>query len=113
MTYAGTGQQTWLEAQPGLKIDIHAANPELVFQKLEIKRGRFVFAGEAVVANVLMQPAFAGKFRILPTPVRSAGRFFFFSKKIPNSVISKVEAALKELVSNGELKKITGKYVLE
>lgn len=113
MTYAGTGQQTWLEAQPGLKTDANAANPEVVFQKLEAKRGRFVFASEAIVANVLKQPAFAGKFRVLPTPVRSAGRFFFFSKKAPSAAINKVEAALKELASTGELKKIAGKYVLE
>lgn len=113
MTYAGTGQQAWLEAQPGLKVDKYAANPEVVFQKLEARRGRFVFAGEAVVANVLRQPAFAGKFRILPTPVRNAGRFFFFSRKLPTSVISKVEAALKELVSTGELKRIAGRYTLE
>lgn len=113
MTYIGTGQQAWLAEQQGLTLDMNALTPEVVFQKLAAKRGRFVFAGKAIVANMFKQPKFVGKFRILPTPVRSAGRFFYFSKKVPPATIDKVTAVLNDLASKGELKKIASRYTLE
>lgn len=113
LTYAGTGQLTWLSEQAGLVVDVAAPNPEANFLKLESKRGRFAFAGEAVSANAMRLPRFAGKFRVLPTPVRTMGRYFFFSKKTPSEVVEKVETALRELAAKGELKKIASKYVLE
>lgn len=113
LTYAGTGQLDWLSAQEGLVLDVPAPNPQAVFEKLEYKRGRFVFAGEAAGANVMRMPQFAGKFRMLPTPVRTMGRYFFFSPKTPAAVVAKVEAALKELAHRGELKAIASTYVLK
>ena len=113
LTYAGTGQQAWLSAQPGLTLDVVAPDPNTIFQKLERKRGRFIFAGRAVVANLVRQPEFAGKFRVLPTPVRSMGRYFFFSKRTPRATVDAVERALQKLAASGELQRISSRYVLE
>jgi hypothetical protein len=63
--------------------------------------------------NMMKLPEFAGNFRVLPTVVRRVGRFFFFSRKTPVEVIAKVEAALKQLSSSGELEKLSSNYVLQ
>lgn len=113
MTYKGAGQETWMSGQKGLVHDNGASTVEAVFRKLEARRGRFVFCGEAVAANMMSQARFAGKFRVLPTPVRNAGRYFFFSKKTPSQTVGRVQSALLKLWADGELARIARRYVLE
>lgn len=113
LTYAGSGQHAWLSEQDGLMLDVPAPNPEANLMKLESNRGRFVFSSEAVGVSTMGQTKFAGKFRMLPTPVRTMGRYFYFSKKTPPDVVRSVEAALRKLAASGELKKIADRYLAD
>ncbi|WP_342618259.1 ABC transporter substrate-binding protein [Rhodoferax sp. GW822-FHT02A01] len=112
LAYSGSGQNTWLGEQPNLHTDLGAPDPIANFQKLMFGRGRFVFAGEAVSVNVMRLPQFAEKFRILPTPVRVMGRYFFFSPNTPPQIVEKVRDALRQLAASGALKRIDSKYQL-
>jgi polar amino acid transport system substrate-binding protein len=113
MAYVATGQAEWLLAQKGLVVDANALTSEAVLEKLLLKRGRFVLINEAVATNLMKLPEFSGKFRKLPTAVRTRGRYFYFSTRTPPEVVNQVKVALERLAAEGKLKKIVRRYELE
>ncbi len=113
LVWFGTNHAKYLAGQTGLAVDAGAYSVEQLFNKLQAKRGRFIFLNKATALNYITQHHLEKEFTVLPDTIRTEGRYFYFSKKVAPAVVAKVKASLEKMERSGMLKNIADHYTLE
>ena len=96
----------------GAVIDNQSTDNKVNLSKLINRRGRFYYNIDYLMAAQLREPSAAGKIRMLPTAFEPQVTYIAVSNKVPPSVDKRIQAAMAELRTTGELQQILTRYGL-
>lgn len=113
LAWDGTTHAKYVAKIPKLKVDARAKTIGEAFAKLENKQGRFLFTNQETALQYMKENNLRQKYKIWPAIIRTEGRFFIFSKKVPDDVVAKVKNALEKMSQSGQLKAISDRYSQE
>ncbi len=102
LTPMGTGVSKYLLKREGLQIDDGAKNMNNNLQKLQSKRGRFVYYHSLGLLYEVNKPVNRGKFRVLPLSFREYQHWIVFSRKVDPKVIEAISKVIKSAKRSGE-----------
>lgn len=110
LTLHRTALNTFLEKEPGLRIDATAETIGANLRKLESGRGRFFFVPHVGLQRILDEPQWKGKFKILPSVFGAQAQYVMVSRKLSTKNIELLQHALTSLRSSGKLREIFQTY---
>lgn len=106
----GYVQATTVKAIAGLKVDDGAKTNSDNLKKLIDGKGRFFYASELSGLYEAKQDGLTAKVKVLQIAGEDTGQWIAISNAVPKATADKLEAAIKKLVSSGEMTKIMNKY---
>lgn len=106
----GYMQATTVRAVPGLKVDDGGKTNGDNLNKLIQGRARFFYAAELTGLYEAKQLGLSKQIKTVTLPGDEVGQYVATSNSLPKPVLAKLEAAIKKLISSGEMDKILSKY---
>ena len=107
----GTAGPKILKDQGGLLIDDGGSSLPALLNKLELKRGRFVFYQSFSTIHTIKKLGKEKIFRLTQTSFADRGHYVAFPKAtISADAVKQVEEALRKVKASGEMEKIVKKY---
>lgn len=101
----------YLRSIGGLQIDPTGVTQEVNLRKLVNGRGRFYYRHELGLRAELAQSDFEKSVKILPVVLNKQEQYVLFSRSVNRAVVERVQRALEQLKTTGELTRIKAKYV--
>lgn len=109
----GQGTVSRLRDVGGLRVDAGAGDAASNLQKLQAGRGRFYYHRVPGLATEIRRAAMDGKVRVLPTPMDVQRFHMLVGRHVAPETLDKLRAALTQLSSNGELKRLFDRWFEE
>ena len=113
LTVNASAASTFLKNKsPGLQIDDSPRSPSSMIQMLILGRGDFAFYHDLALFHAINKLNLAKEIHVVPANYSSYAHHVAFAKTVPMETVNKVKKALETLQNNGELERITSKYLV-
>lgn len=106
----GQGTVSRLKELGGLRIDAGAGDAKSNLHKLLAGRGRFYYHRVPGIATEIRHAALEGKVRVLPTVMDTQRFHMVVGRHVVPETLDKLRAALAQLESSGELKRLFDRW---
>lgn len=109
----GFGQVARLKELGGLLVDSGAGDAGTNLRKLLAGRGRFYYHRSPGIAAEIRKAGLEGKVRVLPVSMDSQRFYMVAGRHVPSPVVARLNRALAQLESSGELRRLVAKWYEE